>query len=163
MKFSNDMLLVNFSQGLSPPLISIAAWVMLDDNQPDAKIISKPYRNLNIWTPPYISYSLGTLAGTRLPATQIAVKGGILKTEVGTSSLPSNTWCHLVMTFNGTHLYLYRDGVLEGFQMMNATTIEYFPDQSGVIIGGRSIESPGEYFNGKNRRNCHLEQSPKCI
>jgi len=61
----------------------------------------------------------------------------------GTSALPLNTWSHLAMTYDGTTMRIYINGVQAG---SGAVTGSAATSNSPLRIGGNSIW--GEYFRG---------------
>ena len=61
----------------------------------------------------------------------------------GTSAVPFNTWTHLAMTFDGTTLRMFMNGILVKSSAVSGTVAA----ASGALrIGGNSVW--GEYFKG---------------
>ena len=58
------------------------------------------------------------------------------------SPLPTNTWTHLAVTYNGSTLTLYRDGVAVATSTVSGTLS---PTSGTLQIGGSQF---GEYFKG---------------
>jgi hypothetical protein len=56
------------------------------------------------------------------------------------TALALNTWYHLAMTYDGTNILLYKDGVLIG---SGTRTLTFGADTSGVVIGANA-QSAGD-------------------
>ena len=69
---------------------------------------------------------------------------GASQSTTGTAQLAANTWTHLAMTYNGTTLILYVNGVQVGSKAVtgNITTSAY-----GLTIGGAQLST--EFFKGR--------------
>ena len=69
--------------------------------------------------------------------------GGSYGNVFGTTILPTNTWTHLAVTYDGGTLRLYVNGTLSGSQ---AKTGSITTSTNALQIGGDSLY--GQYFNG---------------
>jgi chitodextrinase len=90
-----------------------------------------------------LAYALYASSGGR-PRAAI-VTGGTQKTATGPSALPANTWTHLAMTYSGTRLLLFVDGV----QRASKSTTGQLPNSTGPLrIGGNAVFT-SQWFAGE--------------
>ena len=90
-----------------------------------------------------LAYALYAHDNAPRPAGYINI-GGIDRAAIGTVQLPLNTWTHLALTYDGTTLRLYVNGVQVG---MLAQTGAIATSSSPLRIGGNAPW--GEYFSGQ--------------
>jgi hypothetical protein len=105
--------------------------------------------SLNGWTtvilkerPSGLAYSLyGSDNTNRPPAGYVTISGD--RSVLGTTPLALNTWSHLAMTYNGSSMRIYVNGVLAATRTQTGNTAV----STGVLrIGGNAVW--GEYFAG---------------
>jgi hypothetical protein len=78
------------------------------------------------------------------PAAYFTTAGGTLRAATGTSVLPANAWTHLAVTYDGTNMRLYVNGVLVR-DVLRAGTI--MATTGPLHIGGNQVWG-GEFFAG---------------
>jgi hypothetical protein len=81
--------------------------------------------------------------GARRPAGGATI-GGSIRTTTGSSALPLGTWTHLELTYDGSAISLYVNGVRASTKQASGTIQS---TSSPLWIGGNSPY--GEYFNGR--------------
>ena len=87
------------------------------------------------------AYSLFASQQQGVPVGQVDIAG---EKNATASALPPNAWSHLAVTYDGTTLRLYRNGVLGGSRAVGGP----IPASSGPLrIGGNSVWS--EWFAGQ--------------
>lgn len=92
------------------------------------------------------AYELGLIneANRAILAPEITTPDGVSRPRFFTSSIPSNSWTHLALTFsniNGGEMTVYRDGILVGSQSNIGTSIAYALNGSKRVTFG--MEQPG--------------------
>ena len=88
------------------------------------------------------AYALYSSSGGRPMAT--IVTAGTQKKATASSALPVNTWTHLAMTYSGTRLLLFVNGV----RSASKSTTGAMPNSTGPLrIGGTAV-SPSQWFAG---------------
>ncbi len=70
--------------------------------------------------------------------------GGAVTTLQGTTPLSTDTWHHLAMTYNGTHMAIYVDGSPAGVQPKTGD----LADTNGFYLGGDEPEGQ-DYYSGR--------------
>src|SRR5262249_5419228 len=99
----------------TPTALTIHGWAYLRSHQPDGILMLKEYRNDGTWSPPYVSLMIGDNSN----ATWFVVRttGGVfheLDITASADSLPLNQWFHVAMTYDGSTLTAYLNGVARG-------------------------------------------------
>ncbi len=91
--------------------LTISAWIRADDfGVPDARIIGK---TTGVATQDHV-WMLSTINGPHLRA-RLRTDDGVTITLTGNAAtLPANQWVHAAMTYDGSNLRLYQDGVEVG-------------------------------------------------
>jgi hypothetical protein len=103
------------SLSISGNQLTVSAWVFQPNNISTSThyaIIAKLSDPIN-YISPYFSYALYFLNGSY--ATFFVTVGGSEQTLTG-PSLSVNAWHHIVGVYDGSHILLYTDGVLQGTQ-----------------------------------------------
>jgi hypothetical protein len=87
-------------------------------------------------------YSLYANQDATRPTGQVFV-GGLEQSATGTAALPLNAWTHLAVTFDGSGLTLYVNGML----VQTSVVVGTMPTSTGVLhMGGDSVW--GEWYMG---------------
>ena len=101
------------------------------------------YRAIVTKNPPYYLYASSSLGLSRWkPAGRLQYRRLGINPVCQPSPLPINTWTHLTVTYNGSTLTLYRNGVAVANSNVSATLS---PTTLSLQIGGSQF---GEYFKG---------------
>jgi len=90
-----------------------------------------------------LAYALYAGTETNLPSGEVHTDGSS-KDARGLATLPLNTWTHVAVTYDGTVLKFYKNGVLESEKNVTGTISQ---TSNPFRIGGNSIW--GEYFSGR--------------
>jgi hypothetical protein len=89
-----------------------------------------------------LAYALYTSGDGTRPSGYVAAPGDVA--VIGPASLPVNTWAHVTLTYDGTNLRLFVNGV----QVRTAALTGAITTSTGVLrIGGNSVWS--EFFQGR--------------
>jgi hypothetical protein len=91
-------------------------------------------------------YNLYSNTSTNVPVVYVvrAAQTGTPLDAVGTSMLPVNAWTHLAVTYDGTTLRLYVNGIQVGTRAVSGALLT---STGALRIGGNSIW--GEFFQGR--------------
>ncbi len=120
---------------------TISAWIMADAGNTNADIVSK--RNSGPFTTGY-SLRLG-------PAGQVQgtwkTSSGVTQSIFGNTTIPSDKWHYVTLTYDGSLARVYVDGVLDGTPASLTG-----PDPAGnsqhLLIAAANHTSPVSFFNG---------------
>ena len=123
--------------------VTLEVWFK-QDSTGAYKAAGIPYDDGDVWNTPYVGFAVGTAAAGNTVNFAINV-GGTQQTFNG-STLTTEQWHHVVQTYDGTTARGYVDGI-QKVSKPSAGTISYSGSPS-FIIGQRSKEAAGEYFDG---------------
>ena len=123
--------------------VTLEVWFKQDSTGAH-KAAGIPYDDGDVWNTPYVGFAVGTAAAGNTVNFAINV-GGTQQTFNG-STLTTEQWHHVVQTYDGTTARGYVDGI-QKVSKPSAGTISYSGSPS-FIIGQRSKEAAGEYFDG---------------
>jgi hypothetical protein len=133
----NDMVTVNDSALLDLTTgMTLSAWVKPNALQTWPALIIKE-------RPGDLTYALYANTPTPRPAGYVATTTGFYE-AAGGSGLPLATWTHVAVTYDGTYLRTYVNGVLAGTAGASGSILT---SANPLRIGGNTIW-PDEYFNG---------------
>ena len=118
--------------------LTVECWINRNDQQDDNFVAKSNGASGSEWT-------LGTLFGRPL-AVLINTTGGIYLGALGPSSIPTGTNPHLAMTYNGTTLRVYVNGV-EAASGSTATGTLQDSGSQPVTMAANAV--PGAYYNGR--------------
>jgi hypothetical protein len=116
--------------------MTLSAWVSPTFAQTGWRTVMQ--KETDAW---FLNASNGT--GARRPAGGATI-GGSIKYTTGSSALPLGTWTHLALTYDGSAISLYVNGVRVSTKQASGTIQS---TSSPLWIGGNSPY--GEYFNGR--------------
>lgn len=141
---SDDYINIPNATSLNPTTITISCWVKFKTFTNNANIISKGFTSVSS---PFIQYSLkmGDVESTRdLYGFQIS-NNGVNATVTSSARLITNKYYFLTVTYDGTTLKLYKDGV----QDVNTTTSAgALASYATPVQIGRWGTQGSQYFNG---------------
>ena len=123
--------------------VTLEVWFK-QDSTGAYKAAGIPYDDGDVWNTPYVGIHVGTAALNNTANFAINV-GGTQQTFNG-STLTTEQWHHVVQTYDGTTARGYVDGSQDATSSSSGT-ISYSGSPS-FIIGQRSKEAAGEYFDG---------------
>jgi len=116
--------------------VTLEAWVYPTANQADWRTVVQKQADSYL-------LSAGNSTGNLRPACGATFSSGGV-TAASTSAIPTNTWTHLAMSYDGAAVRLYVNGTQVA---STARTGSIVPTASPLWIGGNSPY--GEYFNGR--------------
>ena len=133
---TNSIVSVNDSNSLDLTTgMTIEAWVKPTTLSSWRSILVKERPN-------HLVYALYANTDTSRPSGEVYVNG--VNTDVrGTSQLPINTWTHVAVTFDGSNLKIFINGVQSSTKAVSGSI---GISSNSLRIGGNTIW--GEYFNG---------------
>ena len=141
---SDDYINIPNATSLNPTTITISCWVKFNTFTNNANIISKGFTSVSS---PFIQYSLkmGDVESTRdLYGFQIS-NNGVNATVTSSARLITNKYYFLTVTYDGTTLKLYKDGI----QDVNTTTSAgALASYATPVQIGRWGTQGSQYFNG---------------
>lgn len=134
------------SAGETPSQITLSAWVYPRTlHTATREIVVKSYGSS--WASPWVSVGLSTVTGN--PRAMITTAAGAATQVTNGATLPLNQWSYLAMTFDGTTLNLYVNGILSGTSAVPAPPAFIDWGTHGPwMFGGNSL-SNAEYFDGR--------------
>jgi hypothetical protein len=92
----------------------------------------------------YALYGDNNGGGSRRPGAWIRIGSGASTSALGTATLPTNTWSHLAMTYDGSQLRMFVNGV----QVRSVARTGSIGASSGPLrIGCNAVWT--EFFNGR--------------
>gem|GEM_PF-2785273 len=142
---ADDYVSIPNSATLQPSAITVSAWFKARTYATSMTIASKAYNDP--WSSPFISWMMRVNSSTLL---ETDVSDGASYSANGVPlarSLLTNTWYHLVMTYDGTNLHTYLDGILLDTDDTISGPISY--TSTPVLIGGDISSTPiGDDFDG---------------
>jgi hypothetical protein len=140
----DDYINIPNATSLNPTTITISCWVKFNTFTNNANIISKGFTSVSS---PFIQYSLkmGDVESTRdLYGFQIS-NNGVNATVTSSARLITNKYYFLTVTYDGTTLKLYKDGI----QDVNTTTSAgALASYATPVQIGRWGTQGSQYFNG---------------
>jgi len=134
---SNEYAEIQYNENLNPEIFTISLWAKVNGGQEEYRSAITS-RNGNSQSGYMVYASPGN-------DWHFTVGGGSWQTIVG-ESVNLNEWTHLAMTYDGTYLKSYVNGIYQG-----AIPISYIPNSSHPTrIGAGATEgSPQFYWNGE--------------
>lgn len=132
---------------------TISAWFNTNQFYPSVGGLTYNYQSIVGYAPQHYSwgpaYSLQLLNGdnTTLTASQWTGANLFQGVSTNTGTITTNQWYHAVVTYDGTNIKMFRDGVLVGSR---AATID-FANQVQFLIGANGDgPNPGGLYGGFN-------------
>jgi hypothetical protein len=133
---TNDYIDVEDRLDIDPNNFTISAWIKRDAADSGTKsIVSK--RNTSFTT----GFDLRIIDDNRI---QVYWKNGTNQILPSITSIPDDEWHHIAVTYDGSTLYIYIDGVLDNFQ---AKTPPLTVDES-FVIGAAGKGTLTQFFRG---------------
>ena len=141
---SNDYIKVDYNQSLFPSQITLASWINPSSTSMNDYIISTKQQG---------GYSLGvniTTGGSNHP-NKLSARcqvNGVYYNIYGSSDIPTDTWSHVALTYDGTKFKIYVNGVEENDLDVVGTLTP--SNVSSLFIGAESngTSPSGGYFDG---------------
>ena len=141
---SNDYVKVNYNQNLFPSQITLASWINPSSTDANDYIISTKQQG---------GYSLGvniTTGGSNQP-NKLSARcqvNGVYYNIYGTSDIPTDSWSHVALTYDGTKFKIYVNGIEEND--LDIIGILTASPNSDLFIGAESngTSPTGGYFDG---------------
>ena len=134
---TSDLVLVPDSASLDlTTAMTVEAWVYPTGSTNWQTVVMKE-------APTGLAYTLYARVNAARPGAYINVGGADQAASSGTA-LPLNAWSHVAMTYNGTSLLLYVNGVLRSTRSVPGVLVV---TSGRLSIGGNSVW--GEYFRGR--------------
>lgn len=140
----NDYVSIRNSSSLQPANVTVAAWFNAS-SLVGRTVVSTPY-NGPPWTSPYVSWMIRINSSTNL---EFDVGNGTTYSgwAIAVSALQTGQWYHVALTYNGTTLTAYLNGVSLGTRTNVTGPVGY--GNRPVLLGADYGASPAyDYFSG---------------
>jgi len=142
---TNDYVYVADNATLDPSVgMSLSTWIKLNALPSSG---SKDYIIIDKWsgTGDQRSYEWDVLKADNKVYFYSTPDGTTTKTVTSDSALVTNTWYHLEVTYDGTTIKMYVNGVQ---QSSTTTTTSIYPSTTNFVIGGNDGGATANPFNG---------------